>query len=54
MGCGCNSGNGRQVTKYRVTFPNGRHQDYPTKAEAETARKNAGATAPVRPVKVQA
>lgn len=51
--CGC-GGNRRTVTKYRVYLNNGTTRDYLTQAEAEQARKDAGATRPVQAVRVNA
>lgn len=52
MACGSCGGGARRVTRYRVTLPDGKHQDYLTKAEADAAREQLGATRPVRPVSI--
>lgn len=53
MGCGCNKG-AAGTTKYRVKFNDGSQKDFATPGEAHTERTKAGATAPVRAVKVTA
>jgi hypothetical protein len=50
MGCGCNKS--KSTTKYRVRFNDGTSKDYATPGEANKARTDAGATAPVRAVQV--
>lgn len=50
MGCGCNKGTA--ATMYRVRFNDGTTKDYATPGEAHRERDKAGATAPVRAVKV--
>lgn len=50
MGCGCNKG--ASTTMYRVRFNDGSTRDYATPGEANKARTDAGATAPVRAVKI--
>lgn len=50
MACGCQKAN--TTLKYRVKFNDGTTKDYATPGEANTARTDAGATAPVRTVRV--
>lgn len=51
MGCGC-GGRKNQVTKYRVTLPDGTVKDFLTRQEAEKERAEAGSTRPVQAVSV--
>ena len=52
MACACQKSN--TTIKYRVTAPNGETKDYATPAEANAAKRELGATKPVRAVRVPA
>ncbi|MFC9608824.1 hypothetical protein ACFTTN_36055 [Streptomyces niveus] len=44
MGCNCGARAGRGAAIYRLVLPNGVMRDYPTRQEAEAARRRGGGT----------